>query len=72
MTPAARPILSTHYAGEPDYLVPTLISQNPQALALYQETMEKTFNTINQLLELGGAAGICALSPTKCFPYPLY
>jgi len=53
MTPAARPILATHYDGNPDYIIPTLIKQSPEALKLYQNIMEKTFKTINQLLERG-------------------
>jgi thymidylate synthase ThyX len=52
-TPAARPILATHYSGKPDYITSTLIKQSPEALKLYQEIMEKTFKTINQLLEMG-------------------
>jgi hypothetical protein len=53
MTPAGRPILVTHYSGKPDYITPTLMKQSPEALKLYQEIMEKTFKTINQLLEMG-------------------
>lgn len=53
MTPAARPILATHYSGEPDYITPTLIEQSPEALKLYQNIMGKTFKTVNQLLERG-------------------
>ncbi len=53
MTPAARPILATHYDGKPDYIIPTLIKQSPEALRVYENIMEKTFQTINQLLERG-------------------
>ncbi len=53
MTPAARPILATHYDGNPDYIIPTLIKQSPEALKVYKNIMEKTFQTINQLLEMG-------------------
>lgn len=53
MTPAARPILATQYDGEPDYIIPTLIKQSLEALKLYQNIMEKTFKTVNQLLERG-------------------
>jgi hypothetical protein len=53
MTPAARPIIAAHYCGETDYIIPTLIKQSPEALELYQEIMEKTFKTINNLLEIG-------------------
>ena len=53
MVPADRPFLATHYSGEPDYITPVLIEQNPKALAIYKEIMKKTFATINQLLEMG-------------------
>ena len=53
MTPAARPILATHYTGELDYIIPTLIRKSPEALKLYQNIMGKTFETINYLLERG-------------------
>lgn len=53
MVPAARPIISTHYSGEPDFITPALIRQSPDALSVYQAIMEKTFATINHLLEMG-------------------
>lgn len=53
MVPAARPLIVTHYSGEPDYITPLLIKQNPEAITIYQEVMEKTFATINKLLEMG-------------------
>lgn len=53
MVPGARPIIACHYSGEPDYITPALIAQSPEALATYQEIMEKSFRTINQLLAMG-------------------
>ncbi|PIS15161.1 thymidylate synthase [Candidatus Shapirobacteria bacterium CG09_land_8_20_14_0_10_38_17] len=53
MIPGARPLIATHYSGEPDYITPLLIQKNPKALSLYQNIMEKTFTTINQLLKMG-------------------
>ncbi len=53
MVPAARPIIANHYSGEPDYITPLLIKENPKALSLYQKIMEETFATINQLLKMG-------------------
>ena len=53
MVPASRPILMSHYAGMPDYIVPVLVWKNNQALELYEQSMEAVFNNINQLLEMG-------------------
>jgi len=52
-TPASRPILHRHISEGPDYITPPLIEQNPKALRLYQETMEKTWDSINRLREMG-------------------
>lgn len=53
MVPAARPLIATHYTGEADYIIPTLVAQSPGGLRIYQEVMTKTFATINQLLAMG-------------------
>ncbi|MBX7222476.1 MAG: FAD-dependent thymidylate synthase [Blastocatellia bacterium] len=53
MTPASRPVLAAHYFGEPDYITPELIRQDPEVERLYHETMERTWNHINRLLALG-------------------
>jgi thymidylate synthase ThyX len=53
--PASRPLLSTHYFGEPDYLVPFGVTQVPEALDLYSKSMEQTFSSINRLLDAGAS-----------------
>lgn len=50
MVPAARPILATHYTGEPDSIIPELIRRNPEAMEVYQEITGDTFETVNRLL----------------------
>ncbi len=50
---ASRPILQLHYTGKPDYITPFGVTQSPEALELYQKTMEASYNAINQLLDLG-------------------
>ncbi len=54
MTPASRPILEAHYTGEPDFILPKLVTEIPQAEEYYRESMKKTFEAINRLIE-GGA-----------------
>ncbi len=53
MTPASRPILARHLSEAPDYIVPTLIRQVPQAEAFYRKTMEQTWEAMNRLKALG-------------------
>lgn len=52
MTPASRPVLAAHLSEEPDYITPELIKLNDEILRYYQETMEKTWDTINRLRQL--------------------
>ena len=53
MTPASRPLLEAHFSGRPDFITPKLIRENPEALEIYQRSMEATFAGINQLLDMG-------------------
>jgi len=60
MTPASRPILAAHFTGEPDYVVPKLISLHPELTEHYRASMEKTFRAIGRLID-GGASEEAAL-----------
>jgi thymidylate synthase ThyX len=53
MVPASRPLLTLTDTARPDYLTPALIAGNPEALALYQESMERAWAAKNRLGELG-------------------
>jgi flavin-dependent thymidylate synthase len=53
MTPASRPALPAYLSEEPDYIVPMLVSEVPEADALYRETMEETWRAIGALRERG-------------------
>jgi thymidylate synthase ThyX len=53
MTPASRPILSTHLTDRPDYIVPILVRQDDEALRLYKEAMERAWDGISQLKARG-------------------
>jgi len=54
-TPASRPVLARHYTGEPDYVVPALFAEAPAAATRYRDTMEATWEAIEQLLADGVA-----------------
>jgi thymidylate synthase ThyX len=49
MTPASRPALRAYLSEEPDYIVPMLVPDVPEAEDLYRETMEETWAAINAL-----------------------
>ncbi len=53
MTPGSRPILWTHYSGEPDYVEPMLVKENENVRDVYGQTMVKVFRGINDLLNEG-------------------
>lgn len=53
MTPAARPMIATHYTGKADFITPALITRNEQARELYAKEINFTFEAINQLLNNG-------------------
>ncbi|MDO8461634.1 MAG: FAD-dependent thymidylate synthase [Deltaproteobacteria bacterium] len=53
MAPASRPILSGHYSGQPDYILPLLVREYEPARELFLETMETLFGEINNLLDDG-------------------
>lgn len=61
MTPGARPVLSGHFIPEtPDYVTPDLIARTPEAMALYEETLEGLWSRIARLIN-GGATEESAL-----------
>ena len=55
MTPASRPALPAYLTEEPDYIVPMLIAEVPEAEDLYRKTMVKTWEAINALRSRGVA-----------------
>jgi flavin-dependent thymidylate synthase len=53
MTPASRPALPAYLSDEPDYVVPMLVPEVPEAEELYRRTMEETWRAIGRLREEG-------------------
>ncbi len=49
MTPASRPVLGAYLSDEPDFIVPMLVGDVPEADALYRETMDETWSAIGKL-----------------------
>jgi thymidylate synthase ThyX len=55
MTPASRPALPAYLSDEPDYIVPMLVGDVPEADALYRATMDETWAAIGELRARGVA-----------------
>jgi len=55
MTPASRPALPAYLSDAPDYVVPMLVPEVPEAERLYRETMERTWEAIAVLRARGVA-----------------
>jgi len=55
MTPASRPALPAYLSEEPDYIVPMLIADVPEAEDLYRATMREAWDAINELRSRGVA-----------------
>jgi thymidylate synthase ThyX len=55
MTPGSRPVLLRHYAGEPDYITPAPIAASPRALDLYRQSMDRTWQAVEGLLDRGAS-----------------
>ena len=49
MTPGSRPARPAYLSEEPDYIVPMLLSDVPEALELYERTMRETWEAIGVL-----------------------
>jgi flavin-dependent thymidylate synthase len=55
MTPASRPALPAYLSEEPDYIVPMLMAEVPEADELYHKTMAETWAAIGELRSRGVA-----------------
>jgi flavin-dependent thymidylate synthase len=55
MTPASRPALPAYLSEDPDYIVPMLVVDVPEAEDLYRSTMRETWDAINALRSRGVA-----------------
>lgn len=53
MTPGSRPMLTAYLTDDPDYIVPELVQHNDEALALYDETMDRTWDAVGRLRAMG-------------------
>lgn len=54
MTPGTRPLLHRHYAGgSADVIVPGLIAQNAEPLAVFMRSVQRTTDAIDALLDAG-------------------
>jgi thymidylate synthase ThyX len=53
MVPGSRPLMTFTDTRRPDYVTPPLVRANPEALAVYDEAMDKAWAAKNHLREMG-------------------
>lgn len=53
MVPASRPALPAYLDDQPDYVIPMLVRDVPEATAAYDESMARTWEAIHRLGALG-------------------
>ncbi len=53
MTPASRPILAAHFSGDPDYITPALVREDPDVQRAYDRLMEFSWGQMRRLRRLG-------------------
>lgn len=52
-TPTSKPLLSRVHTVKPDFYIPEIVERNPEAKALYEETMMTLWQTKNDLIDMG-------------------
>jgi thymidylate synthase ThyX len=53
MVPGSRPLMTLTDTRRPDCITPPLVAANPEALGIYQESMDRAWAAKNRLLKLG-------------------
>ncbi len=54
-TPASRPVLAAHSTGDPDFITPILIRQDPAIETRYREMMDRIWERIRRIERLGAS-----------------
>ena len=55
MTPGSRPIMATHFTGEPDVITPPIVAEDPAVHDVYRRAMDGAWRGIARLRALGVA-----------------
>lgn len=53
MTPGATPPIAAMYDGQPDYMTPLVIRENPELKAYYDQTMEQIYENVSACINAG-------------------
>lgn len=72
MVPGARPVLWSHYAGRPDYIVPAIIGASSRVSERYRELMVRLFTLIEDFLQAGGSSEEAVYMLPNAFPVRFY
>lgn len=69
MTPASRPVLARQVLWDrPDYIVPSLIRESPQALDVYQSAMKRLWGVMGELVGKGESEESVSYLLPNAFP----
>jgi thymidylate synthase ThyX len=68
MVPGARPVLMSHFTGQPDFITPALVSASAELLDMYGRMHAKIFQNCNEFLEMGGTAEEASYLLPNSFP----
>lgn len=68
MVPGSRPLLSRHYTGKPDYIVPLVIAGSDALGEFYAASMARSFKAINDLVSDGVALDTALYLLPNAFP----
>ncbi|MDQ3524555.1 MAG: FAD-dependent thymidylate synthase [Chloroflexota bacterium] len=55
-TPSSSPMLTAHLCREPDVITPWAIAENPEALKVYNDTIQAMWGAKNALVDAGASA----------------
>ncbi len=72
MVPGARPLLMSHYTGEPDFIVPALVTADGRCERRFAEMMAEHFALIESFLGSGGSTEEAAYLLPNAFPVRFY
>lgn len=72
MVPGARPILFSHYTGEPDFIIPAIVRKYDVLKNEYIWRMDKVFEKINKFCELENNRKLFAYLLPNAFPIRYY
>ena len=70
--PGSRPVLMSHFTGDPDYITPLIIKSDKEIFDIYAKSMDELFRKITDFLEAGGSMEEAQYLLPNSFPIRFY